>query len=121
MREKAAIASQIVHDFNLTIDSEWLDECVQYLSNTNTAQFAKEFTQQLLFCDFSDIVTKSNFSSMQDATIIRRKYTLQVVNIKEIGVSSFQLLEELELSKKLSRKMLKVELTDGIQTVMIHN
>lgn len=117
MNEKLKIAREITRNFNLSIDPEWLKDCMDYLQIMN---FKTEFTRQLLYSDLNEIIVESPGGGAVDNTIDAHNVDnkmMQIMEIKEIGISSYELLKQLNDSKQLSRKMLKLSLSDGLKQV----
>jgi hypothetical protein len=96
-------------------DSDWLQQCVQYVQG-NGGDFENDLCYQIMNSNLEDICDSSVLGNLNiDGHIEMDWFLAQIVDIYEIGVSAYQMLDELKEKKPFTRKILKFILSDGVQ------
>ncbi|KAI8907820.1 hypothetical protein EDD86DRAFT_208201 [Gorgonomyces haynaldii] len=98
-------------DFECGIDEHWMLECSSYCNND-----IKKIQQQILFGDLRDMVSKS---CIRESRIETNKSggLFQIMDVLDIGVSAYSQLSLINNGQPLERKILKLELCDGVETI----
>jgi hypothetical protein len=107
------------------VDQDWLEQCVKYISQQHQPVF-EGIWNQLLYSDLREFVIQSSLPVLSAAHLytVNSPNMFQIMEITEVGFSTQHMMDYIHeirtknMEPSYPRKMLKVILTDGIQTII---
>jgi len=123
---------QCLQRFHICLHPDWIPDCIDFISTdrpeylNNNHHLTIEVMRHFMRSDFRDGLTRPslppNVTQLHNVEV--KNLLLQILDIEEVGVSNYTLLDQLRNPDvkqggkiKLSRSMLKIELTDGYQII----